>query len=98
GAGAGAGAAVKRLPPLRMTRRWSLASWAEFLQNAPVLRRSTGHAVPGERITVNGTEVLGTQQLRESLAEGMRSPAVLPNPEDSDDSDGYMFSDSDCAV
>ncbi|CAM9986040.1 unnamed protein product, partial [Ectocarpus sp. 8 AP-2014] len=98
GAGAGVGAAVKRLPPLRMTRRWSLASWAEFLQNAPVLRRSTGHAVPGERITVNGTEVLGTQQLRESLAEGMRSPAVLPNPEDSDDSDGYMFSDSDCAV
>lgn len=36
--GTGVGAAVKRLPPLRMTRRWSLASWAEFLQNAPVLR------------------------------------------------------------
>lgn len=32
---------------------------------------------------------------REALAEGMRSPAVLPNPNDSEDSDGYYFSDSD---
>lgn len=35
---------------------------------------------------------------RESLAEGMRSPAVLPNPDDDDDSDGYYFSDSDCEI
>lgn len=28
----------------------------------------------------------------------MRSPADIPNPDDSDDSDGYYFSDSDCAV
>ena len=27
------------------------------------LRRSTGHAVAGETITINGTEVLGTRQL-----------------------------------
>ncbi|CAN0117140.1 unnamed protein product, partial [Scytosiphon promiscuus] len=90
--------ARRRHPPLRLTRRWSLAKWSEFLQNAPILRRSTGHAVPGETITVNGTEVLGTQQLRESLAEGMRSPAVLPNPDDDDDSDGYYFSESDCEI
>lgn len=25
-------------PPMRLTRRWSLASWSEFLQNAPILR------------------------------------------------------------
>lgn len=35
---AGAAAARKRHPPLRLTRRWSLAKWSEFLQNAPVLR------------------------------------------------------------
>ena len=28
----------------------------------------------------------------------MRSPAVLFNPDDSEDSDGYYFSDTDCPV
>lgn len=32
---------------------------------------------------------------RESLAEGMRSPAFPPNPDDSEDSDCIYFSESD---
>lgn len=41
---------------------------------------------------------LKNKKQRDALAEGMRSPAVLFNPDDSEDSDGYYFSDTDCPV
>lgn len=62
--------------------------------NPPALA-ATAPLVPKHTRCKHAQHITARHAQRESLAEGMRSPADIPNPDDSDDSDGYYFSDSD---
>ena len=62
------------------TLRHFLFHLTPYITCAPHLRRSTGHAVAGETITINGKEVLGAQQLVRPFETRTESRAVSPSP------------------